>query len=330
MNGNGQKSCLPSLTVLGAVFTTVFLLLLCAVGAYFPLLSLPTAAVSGALLAGLLLLHRTPLSVIAPLLAATAGALLAKSSTGAILSFLFLPIGFSIAFSVHMRMNRMSAIAVTGCASAFVGAVCLGASVLASGLAPGAFFHSLKESLSDRLTSYTVMTETGVRMPILTEESADILLSLLTVLLPAIVICTLFLLAYAATGLLWKILSRLGAADDFLPEGFRMVPGKLTAAVYLISQPLTLLLLTFPDMRGLYYGVYNVSLVFLLPLAVFGISEFLHQFRHNKSLSGTSRAALIVLVIMLIVSGIYWLLTFAAYYGIYIVFRTSQAHTSVR
>ncbi len=328
-SGGDRTPVLPSLSAVGAVFASVILFAALAAGAHFPLLTLPLTAVAGAILAAMLLLHRTPLSVIAPLLCAALIAVLFKNGTAAVLTLLFLPIGFSAAFAVFMHMRRMQTVAVCGCASAFVGAVSLGASILASGQTPTAFFTSVKASLIHWLTSHTVLTETGERMPILTEASAQALLSYFTVLLPSLLICALFLLAYFATGLLKRILSRLGALEDFLPDGWELIPGKLTASIYLFTQPISFLCAALPDAQALYFGFYNVSLVFLLPLAILGLRVCIRHFRHTKSLGRIGKTALAALSLLLACAGLYWLLTFAAFYGVYLIFKAeSSAPTS--
>ena len=328
LNGGDRTPALPSLSAVGAVFAFVLLLAVTAVGACYPILALPLTAVSGGILAAVLLLHRAPLSVIAPFLCAGLCAVFAKNGTAAVLSFLFLPIGFASAFAVFMRMKRMQAIAVSGCAAAFVGAISLGATILASGLTPAAFFASVKEECIRFLTSHTVLTETGDRMPFLTEASADALISYFTLLLPAILICSLFLLSFFATGILRKILARLGAEADFLPGGWELMPGKLAAAVYLFTQPIAFLCAVLPDAQALYFGFYNVSLVFLLPLAILGITACIRHFRHTKSLGGLGKTALAALALLLAAAGLYWLLTFAAFYGVYIIFRTERSDSA--
>lgn len=323
MNENGDNRALPTLPAAGAWVTAVLTILLTAAGAYIPLFSPLTIPLTGALAAGMILLSRSVLSVIAPLAAAVLGACIAQSSAAAVLCFLFLPIGFAAAFAVFMRMSRMTAVTVSACAAAFVGTISIASAILGSGLTPYAFFQSLKTKIVLWLTSHTVLTETGARMPILTEESANALVSYFTVLAPSILICSLFLLAYVSTGLLWKLICLLGAENDFFPHEWHLMPGRITAAVYLIAQPITFLCAILPDTRAFYYGFYNVSLVFMFPLALLGISTVFRQFRYAKSLGGASRAAIAAIVLMCAAAGLYWLLTFAAFYGIYIVFRVT-------
>ncbi len=323
-NGSGKNAPLPYLSVPGALITSVFLLALSAAGALFPILALPLCAVSGALFAALLLLHRALLSVIAPLLCAALAAVL-TNGIAVPLAFLFLPIGFSAAFAVFVKMNRVRALTVSSCACAFVGAVSFLASIFACGDTPRTFLVSLRESAAAFLTSLTVLTENGIRMPILTKESAAAILSHITVLLPAIGICTLFLISYAATALLWKILRYLGADTDFLPDGWKFVPGIPAAAIYLFTQPITFLCASLPSAQPLYFGFYNVSLVFRFPLALFGIAACISLFCRKSALGGVGKAALAAMILMLFASGFYWFMTAAALYGIYLIFRTGRS-----
>ena len=62
-----------------------------------------------------------------------------------------------------------------------------------------------------------------------------------------------------------------------------------------------------------------------MPLSILGLTTLVSQFRRSESLGVSSRLALLFLALMIAAAGLYWFLTFAAFYGIYIVFRRENA-----
>ncbi len=324
-NSTARNTALPSLSFPGVAVLFGALLVLSFLSVRVSGLFIVSAAVSGALLAVLLLFHRSPLTFIAPILSALLIALTAPSTAAAVLSLSFLPIGFSVAFAVRIGKNRMSAIAITSLATGSVSAVSAAALLAAQRISLDSFLESAREESIRFLTSHTVVTADAGEMPFFTEESAAALVSYITLLCPAIIGCTLFLLSYAATGIVRRMLTHM-EADTLIPnDGWRMIPTRGMTVLYIGAQFAAFLFAAVPNAQALYYACYNLSMIFLLPLSILGFSTLLLQFRSAEALSVSSRLALIFLALMIAVAGLYWFLTFAAFYGIYIVFRHENA-----
>lgn len=323
--GNSRRDDYPSLPWPGTIAASVLLIILTALAVRFSVLSPLFTLLSGTVLAGILLLHRTPLSLLAPLGAGIAAVLAAPSAPAAVLPLLFLPLGVVTAHAVRCGFGRMKAIIAAASASAAVIAAVFAVMLWAEGTSLPLYIAELKNEAILWLTSHTVMTAEGVRAAVLTEQSAGILISYGMLFAPAFLVCGLFLLAFGTTGLLWRLLAILDAEEDFLPDGWHMMPGRAVAVLYMISQGAVFLTAQFPGAEIPYYAFYNAALIFLTPLSILGITTLVRQFRHSGSLGALGRLALVSLTIMLAVAGLYWLLTFAAFYGIYIVFRFKRS-----
>ena len=323
--GKSRENDYPTLPLPGTAAASVLLLILSVAGVQLGWFSLLMTVAAGTAAAGILLLHRTPLSLTVPPVCAAAAALSAPDLMAAIPALLILPLGFCAALAVFSGWSRIRTVTVTAAATGAVGATAMTAVLAIRRLTPAAFLKSLQADAAAYLTSFTAVTETGTETAILTEESAAVLVSYGTLLSPAILVCGLFLMAYLTTGLLRRMLDLLGAGADFLPDGWRMIPGRASAAIYAAAQIVTYLCAVTPGGEALYYAFYNVSLIFLLPLSILGLTTLFRQFRTSEALGTTGRLALLFLALMIACAGLYWILTFAAYYGVYIVFRHGKS-----
>ncbi len=320
-SNTARNTAIPSLSLPGAAVLSGALLALSFLSVQLSGLFIITSAVSGALFCVLLLFHRSPVTLIAPALCAVLIACTAPDTVTAVVAFIFLPVGFSAAFSIRMWKSRMAAIAIISVAAAFVSAVSAAVLLVVRQIPLPVFLQTLRADCIRQLTELTVITADAGKMPIFTEESASILVSGITLLFPAIAGCALFLIAYISTGLVRRMLIHMEADVPFLQNGWRMIPTKGMAVVYIAAQISAFLFAAVPDAQALYYAFYNLSLIFLLPLSVLGLSTLFFQFRRAESLGAVSRLALVFLALMIAAAGLYWFLTFAAFYGIYIVFQ---------
>ncbi|MGM9653058.1 MAG: DUF2232 domain-containing protein [Eubacteriales bacterium] len=316
-----RRSELPELPLPGAAAAAALLLLLGAVSAQNAWLSLPGAVVCGTLLAALLLLHRTLLSPAAALGCAVLIVWLAPGAFPACAACLFLPLGFGAAAAVYAGLPRMHAVAISsGCA-----AVCAAgaAAVLsaAAGLSPREGLLRLQSGASARLAAYTVTVAGGEVQHVFSEETAALFVRYLLMLSPAILCVGFFLAGFAVTMLLRLAFSVLGADADFLPSDWRLRAGRALAAVYCAAQLCTLLAATTRNAQPAYYAAYNTVLVFTAPLAAAGLSDLMEKLRRSPSIGAFTKLALSFLVLMIALSGLYWLITAAALYGVYTAFR---------
>jgi len=67
--------------------------------------------------------------------------------------------------------------------------------------------------------------------------------------------------------------------------------------------------------------VYNIVIVFMIPLALTGLAVLFGQLRSMENLGTLGRVAIVFLMVMVAAAGLYWFFTAAALYGNYIVFR---------
>ncbi len=322
--GNSRRDGYPSLPWPGTIAASLLLILLTVLAVRFSVLSPLFTLLAGSVFAGILLLRRTPLALLAPIGAGLAAVLAAPSATAAILPVLFLPLGVVTAHAVRCGFDRMKAVAAAASASAAVGAAATAVILWAEGGSLASYAAAYKSRAILWLTSHTVLTDEGVRTAVLTEQSADVLISYGMLFTPAVLVCGLFLLAFGTTELLRRLLALLDAEADFLPDGWPLLPGRAAAVLYMISEGAVFLTAQIPDAEIPYYAFSNAALIFLTPLAILGITTLVRQFRHAEALGTLGRLALIFLTIMLAAAGLYWLLSFAAFYGIYLVFRSRR------
>jgi len=325
INSTTRNTALPSLPLPGAAMLFGALLLLSCLSVHAGGFFILTAAVSGAFLAVLLLFHRSILTLFIPLACALLIAFQAPNVLSAVPAFAFLPAGVSIAFSLRLGKSRMAAIAITSVSVGFVLAAAGAVLLVVQRISLSDFLLSLRTSLTEALTSFTVVTADAGEMPLFTEESAAALVTYATLLAPAIAACSLFLVSYIATVIVRRMLIGMKADTFFFKDGWRMMPTKGMTVLYIGSQIFTFLFAAVQDTQALYYGCYNLSLIFLMPLSILGLTTLVSQFRRSESLGVSSRLALLFLALMIAAAGLYWFLTFAAFYGIYIVFRRENA-----
>ena len=321
INGTTRNTATLTLPLPGAAVLFGALLLLSCLSVHLGGFSIVTAAVSGAFLAVLLLFHRSLLTLFIPVICGLLIAFRAPDVLSAVLSFAFLPAGVSIAFSLRIGKSRMAAIAITTVSIGFVLAAAAAVLLAVQRISLSDFLLSLRTSAAEKLTSFTVVTADAGEMPLFTKESAAALVAYATLLAPAIAACLLFLVSYIATGIVRHMLIGMKADTFFLRDGWRMMPTKGMTVLYIAAQIFTFLFAAVPDARTLYYGCYNISLIFLLPLSILGLTTLVSQFYRSESLGVAGRLALLFLALMIAAAGLYWFLTFAAFYGIYIVFR---------
>ena len=286
--------------------------------AFFP------AAVSGAVLAALFLLHRTPFVLLAPLCAAAVVLLWAQGGISAGLSLLSVVLGCTGALSVYSGKSRLSASVLggVGCGICLMGGG--GIILLCRGISFADAMPLLRDFLYAELIAMTLHLPGGTVLPVFSPEAAQTLLDMLTPLVPAIAGTLLFLMGYVSTGCLRLILSVLDAREDFLPDAWHLQPGRACASVYCGAQMFLLLALCTPGAESLYYAALNTAVLFMLPLAFAGFGSLLRLHRVFPSMGGTARAAVFCLAFMLLAAGIYWLFTAAAFYGVYLSFRRSS------
>jgi hypothetical protein len=167
-------------------------------------------------------------------------------------------------------------------------------------------------------------------LPVFSPEAAGMLLDILTPLIPSLLPIALLLMGTAVTGGVRLILASLGAQGDFLPNGWQIRAGKASAAIYCGAQLVLLLAITTPDAQTMYYAANNISLLFMTPLALTGFGSLPRLIRSLRDGGAAAKAAVAVLIVMLLLAGLYWLCTAAAFYGVYQTFaeRTDKRKSS--
>jgi len=319
-----RRKELPVLPLPGAAAAVFLLCLTASISGQCGIFALPLTVIGGVLLAGVLLLHRSVLSLCAPFLAGGIIILCASDVPAAVVSSLILPFGCAAAAAVYRGAGRMSAsVACALCGGVFlfaVGAVYC----LFSGITLSEAAEFLSGWLAEEFMELTVPVPGAGMLPLFSEEAVSALVKTLIPVLPMAFAWLLFLPGCAVTGLLRLLFVLLKADREYLPDPWYLRAGRAAALIYCAAQMLLLAALTVPDGRALVYSAYNTAGIFMLPLALHGCSALVLEFRFHRDIGILTKIAVAALGLMFLAAGIYWFFTAAAWYGIYIIFHRAK------
>ena len=316
-----RRQQLPSLPAAGAVAAVLLLCLIASFCTQLGIFALPAVIAAGAILGALLLLHRTLLSVLSVLPLIGAVIISAPDVFSAALALLCIPLGIAAAAAVYRSMSRMAASVLTGFSAGFYLIASCGIRLAADGLTVREGAAAGRAALYNMLCAWQFTVPGGGRMAMFSPEAADALISYLIPVLPSVISAVLFLAGCAVCGIVQLVLAALGAKQDFFPEGWPMRAGTSCAVIWCTAQVLLLLAVTTPNARPMYYAVYNIVILFMIPLAMNGFTVLFGQLRSMETLGTLGRVAIVFLIMMIAAAGLYWFFTAAAIYGVYTVFR---------
>ncbi len=315
-----RRQQLPSLSAAGAAAAVLLLCLIASFCTQLGVFALPAAILAGGIFGTLLLLHRTPLSAAAILPVGGAVILFASDICGGVGAFLCIPLGFAAAAAVYRGMRRMAASVLTASVSGLYLVAAAGVWLISQRMTVREGAESAYRALYDSLCAWQLAVPGG-RLTVFSPEAAQTLTDSLVPLFPAVVCVCLFLSGCAVTGTVRLLIRALGADEDFFPYGWPMRATKSCAVIWCTAQLLLLLAVTTPHAQPMYYAAYNIVLIFMIPLALTGLSTLIRQLRFAETLGTLGRIAVVTLVLMIALAGLYWFLCAAALYGVYTVFR---------
>lgn len=316
-----RRDQLPILPTPGALCAVALYFLIQMLSAQCGCFALFPAAVGGAVLAALLLLVRSWPVLLAPFGAAALALFTARDGVSLALSLLGIPLGVGVAVAVYAGMNRLAASFFAGALSGLAVALPLGTILIIRGISFGEAVSLLYTDWETAIGSLTLARPGGEPLSVFSPEAAATLVEILLSIAPALTAGVLFLCGYAVTSFVRRILLVLGAQSDFFADGWPFRADRMCAAVYLGAQALLLAAMTTPDAQAMYYALYNVTLFFLIPLSLFGLSDLIRFLSQPDRVGTATKAALAALALMLLTAGLYWLLTALALYGAYRTFR---------
>jgi hypothetical protein len=250
--------------------------------------------------------------------------LFARDGLSAVLTLLSVVLGISVAGAVYGGKSRLFTSVLGGICCGMTGAAAGFILLLHRDLSLTDALTFLRSSLLEEFLALTLHFPDGHTLDVFSPEAAQVLLDTLTPLMPAILGTVLFFLGYISTGCLRMILTVLGAREDFLGDPWHLRAGRECAVLYCGAQLFLLLAILTPRAEALYYVCCNVSVLFMLPLALDGFGTLFRLSRTYPSMGTTARAAVVCLGIMLLAAGIHWLFTAAAFYGVYLAFRRER------
>ncbi len=316
-----RRQQLPSLPAAGAVASVLLLCLIASFCTQLGVFALPAAVLAGAILGSLLLLRRTLLSVAAILPVIGAVILFAPDILSAVLTLVCIPLGIAAAAAVYRGMSRMAASVLAAVSAGGYLIIACGICLVLEGMTAAEGAEAGRTALYGLLCSLQFTVPGGGKLAVFSPEAAETLLTYLIPVFPAIVSAVLFLVGCAVCGIVLLIITALGARQDFFPAGWPMRAGKSCGVIWCTAQVLLLLAVTTPNARPMYYAVYNIVIVFMIPLALTGLAVLFGQLRSMENLGTLGRVAIVFLMVMVAAAGLYWFFTAAALYGNYIVFR---------
>ena len=317
-----RRQQLPSLSAAGAAAAVLLLCLIASFCTQMGIFALPVSALAGGMFGALLLLYRTPLSAAAILPVGGVILLFAADVWSSVWAFLCIPLGFAAAFAVYRGMRCMAS-SVLSAVSAGVYLILVGAvRLLSCGMTVREGIRSGYDALYDMLCAWQI-TVPGGRLTVFSPEAAQVLCDMAIPVFPGITLAVLFLMGCAVSGTVRVLIRALGADGDFFPDGWPMRAGKSCAVIWCAAQVLLLLAVTTPNAQPMYYAVYNTVVIFMIPLALTGFLALVRQFRRMETLGILGRIAVIALILMIALAGMYWFMCAAALYGVYTVFRPS-------
>ena len=319
-----RRGQLPSLPLPGAVAAALLLCLIAALASQCSIFGLIPAVLGGAILAALFLLHRSVFAVIVPFCAAGAVLFFARSAVSAAAALFLIPLGGAAAAAVYRGMSRLASSVLCAISAGLWIALPAGIFLLLKETTPLQAVRSLKSELREVLGAMSLPMPGGSELSVFSPEAADALLEALTPLMPGLCGVVLFLLGVAVTSFLRLILVTLEARADFLPDMWYLGANRGSAAVYCGAQLLFLLAITTPDAEPLYYAAYNTALLFMMPLSLAGFGALWRLLRTLRPVGAATKAAFACLILMLLLAGLYWTFTAAAFYGVWLAFRSPK------
>lgn len=316
---------LPVLPLAGQIVVIVLVVLLTAIHARMGTVSIlfvPFCAAPSVLL-GLLTGDARWMRLLL-LLAIPAAVFAAQDTIPALTAVSFLPPAAIVGFGAGRQWDRLKTTAAGAVALAIWCAAVFGFALLQAGTTPAAWLESFRTETAQALASYSLPNGLGEQVMLFSEESAELLVRVTIMYVPAAVGAVCFLDTWITTVIVRFLLRLLGADRKVFPQGWRMRADRVTAVLFVASQLLAFAFSLSTRTEPLYYAFNNLTVILMLPLAVVGGEALYTGIRTSSRFSAMTRLAAAFLILMVFTASPYLLFFSLALYGVILSFRGAE------